>query len=70
MADLNELSMEDFNVLCARAGIVPTDEEARDLKGMWNRVLPDLTALHAIDLGEADLAISFEPGWDSGSEAS
>jgi hypothetical protein len=61
--------MEEFGVLCARAGIALTVEEARDLKGMWDRVLPDLAALHAVDLGEGDLAVSFEPNWDPDAEA-
>ncbi|HAL46528.1 MAG: hypothetical protein FI707_04520 [SAR202 cluster bacterium] len=69
MSDPTELPMEEFGVLCARAGFVLTDEEARDLKGMWERVLPDLAALHAVDLGEGDLAVSFEPSWDPDTEA-
>ena len=69
MSSPSELTMDEFAAICSRAGIELTEEEAQDLKGMYERVLPGLAALHDVDLAEEDLALSFEPGWDPEVEA-
>lgn len=64
MATPDELTMEEFKALVSRAGMTLSDEELSDLKEMYEFSRPGIDALHQVDLGAIDLAVSFEPVWD------
>jgi hypothetical protein len=56
--------MEEFKALVSRAGMTLTDSELSDLKDMYEFSRPGINALHQVDLGAEDLAVSFDPAWD------
>lgn len=60
----NELTHEEFKALVTQAGMTLSDSELSDLKEMYEVSRPGIDALHRVDLGAEDLAVSFDPAWD------
>lgn len=65
MATPDELTMEEFKALVSRAGMTLSDSELSDLKEKYEFSRPGIDALHQVDLGTEDLAVSFDPTWAS-----
>ena len=64
MTTPDELTMEEFKALVSRAGMTLSDSELSDLKEMYEFSRPGIEALHQVNLGAEDLAVSFEPARD------
>ena len=65
MATPDELTIDEFKALVTQAGMTLSDSELSDLKEMYEFSRPGIDALHQVDLGAEDLAVSFEPAWDT-----
>ena len=65
MATPDELTMDEFKALVSRAGMTLSDSELSDLKGLYEFSRPGIDALHQVELGAEDLAVSFDPTWVS-----
>ncbi len=58
------ISMDDFRALANRVGLELTDDELAHLKPMYEHFLEPVARMNALDLGDEDLAVIFEPAWD------
>ena len=64
MTTPDELTMEEFKALVSRAGMTLSDSELSELKELYEFSRPGIDALHQVNLGAEDLAVSFEPARD------
>lgn len=62
MSEPADISLADFRVLVARAGLHLNDEELVALKPMYDFYAPLVQALHEVQLDAEDLAVTFLPG--------
>ncbi len=64
MAETNGIALETLRILVEQAGIRLTDAELAPMKAMYDFYREDVQALHELDLGMDDLAVTFPPQWD------
>ena len=59
------ISDEAFRVLVERAGLNPTPEDMSSLRTLYEHFAEGLKAMHAMELGEEDLAVMYQAAWAS-----
>ena len=56
-----EITMDHFKALVARAGLDLSAQELKSLKPMYDHYARQAAKLHEIDLAAEDLAVAFSP---------
>jgi hypothetical protein len=64
MAASEGISLEHLRVLAERVGLKLSDAELEHLKPMYDHYMPEVQALHELELDVEDLAVVFAPQWD------
>ena len=58
------ISDEVFQVLVERAGLDPTPQDMASLRVLYEHFAEGLKAMHAMELGEEDLAVMYPAVWE------
>jgi hypothetical protein len=58
---MNTINQSDFSVICAKAGYDLTDCEQISLKSEFDDACRVIQPLYAIDLGEVEIVLKFDP---------
>ena len=61
MADIDNISLDDFRVLTERSGMKLSDEELAALKPMYEHFARQIAPIHDLELDAEDLAVVFQP---------
>lgn len=69
MAAPGPISIDDFRVLVARAGLTLTDEQMKAIRPLYDQYAASTSALHDLELGAEDLAMTFTPAVEPGDGA-
>jgi hypothetical protein len=63
MANLQDLSLEQFRTLTEQAGLDLSDAELADLKPMYDYYAALIQTLHEVELDVEDPAVTLAPDW-------
>lgn len=64
MAETNGIALDTLRILVEQAGLRLSDTELTQMQAMYDFYREDVQALHELDLGMDDLAVTFPPQWD------
>ena len=58
------ISDEAFRALVEHAGLNPTPEDLASLRALYEHFYEGLKSMHAMELGEEDLAVMYPAVWE------
>ena len=60
-----EISLEEFKRLADHAGLGLSQEEAEQLKPLYDLYARQLSLIHSVDLKAEEMAVMFRPDWEA-----
>ena len=66
MPEQGEVSLEEFRLMAARAGLGLNDSDLEELKPIYDLYAAYAAQLHTINFGSEEMVTGFRPDWPEG----